>query len=87
MSGFINAPVKWVSDPLGQRILLVKSNGSNWNDGDYKLSLSYARNVGAHEPRLIRTDPNTEQDDGQLQEIAIFNLSLPDGQFIPEDVQ
>lgn len=69
-----------VADAKGARAFVFDSAGGSLQplaDGEYRVTLTYKRDIGSRMPVHVRTDPATGTSDGLAQEEAVFTLAVP----------
>jgi hypothetical protein len=76
-----------VADAKGARAFIFDRLGGSLQtlaDGEYRVTLTYKRDIGSRMPVHVRTDPATGASDGLTQEDAVFLLALPGGMVTEE---
>jgi hypothetical protein len=69
-----------VADAKGARAFIFDRSGGSLQtlaDGEYRVTLTYKRDIGSRMPVHVRTDPATGASDGLTQEDAAFTLAVP----------
>lgn len=71
-----------IADTQGARAFVFDRTGGALQtlaNGQYRITLTYKRDIGSRSPVHMRTDPGTGADDGLTEEVAVFTLDIPGG--------